>query len=254
MADRNLGFGPARKDVREYPPADLTVQTAHAVHRTAAPNREVRHVEGLAIVLGIMSAERQHVAERDAQFVLGIITAPIRHQPAVKAVETGRDRRVRGEKITRPGHRQRLGKRHRIVFHESARTLQSRERRVSLIEMADVCMDTQSPQKPPSANPQHPFLLQPQFRSAAVEFGCDAAVFGQIFRIVGIQKIKLRSPHLYLPGSDPQHKPRQLHGNPQPFAIGVAQRTNRKLPRLVERPQSDLIPAESICWRKYPCW
>ena len=59
-----------------------------------------------------------------------------------------------------------------------ARAFQNRERRVAFIQMANFGMEPERAQQTPAADAQHAFLLQAQFRSAAVEFAGDASVSG----------------------------------------------------------------------------
>jgi hypothetical protein len=48
------------------------VKTAHAVCRSASPHREVGHIERLAIISGIHTAQRQQLGERDPQLILRV--------------------------------------------------------------------------------------------------------------------------------------------------------------------------------------
>jgi hypothetical protein len=66
---------------------------------------------------------------------------------------------MRGEKIARASHRQSLGKRLPRIFHVTARALQHRESGVAFVQMADLGMNAQRPQKPPPGDAQNPLLL-----------------------------------------------------------------------------------------------
>jgi hypothetical protein len=58
---RNFCAWPARKEGLENSTAYRTMQTANCIYRSAATDREVRHVEGLIAVVGIQTAQRQQM-------------------------------------------------------------------------------------------------------------------------------------------------------------------------------------------------
>src|SRR5580658_49889 len=56
---------------------------------------------------------------------------------------------------------------------------------------------------------------------------------GKICRVVAVQEIKLHPTYLNLPGSQPNRITGQGYLQTQPLAIGLAQRRDRQLPRVV---------------------
>src|SRR3989441_2912413 len=107
MGDRNLDVRPTRKERLEDAAAHLAMQAAHAVDRDAAPDGEIRHVEWFIRVVRILPAERQQVAQRDAQVLLGVLPMKALDEGRGEAVEARRDRGVGGEDVSRTGDRQR---------------------------------------------------------------------------------------------------------------------------------------------------
>ena len=63
MANGHLVLGPAGKQGLEDVPADFAVQLADAVDRAAAPDGEVRHVEGFLVVVGILPSQGHQIPE-----------------------------------------------------------------------------------------------------------------------------------------------------------------------------------------------
>src|ERR1700676_3890740 len=101
--------------------------------------------------------------------------------------------------------------------------------------MTDFRPQTKRAQKPPAPNSQDQFLLQAQLRSAAVEFACNAAVRGDVCRIVGVQQIQFRPADLDLPGPNPQSCAGKIQAQSQPFTICLAQWSDGQLTRVIER-------------------
>ena len=94
--------------------------------------------------------------------------------------------------------------------------------RVPFIEMTDFGLQTQCAQKTPASDPEKKFLLQAQFRPAAVQLACDPAVRGEVRGVVRVQEIKLPSADLDLPGAQPDRISGQGDLQAQPLAVGVA--------------------------------
>src|ERR1700676_720207 len=107
--------------------------------------------------------------------------------------------------------------------------------------MTDFRLQTKRAQKPPTSNSQDQLLLQAQLRPAAVEFACNAAVRGDVCRIVGVQQIQSRPGDLNLPGANPESCARKIQAQPQPFTICLAQWSDGQLTRVIERIQSLLV-------------
>src|SRR5213593_1023718 len=97
-----------------------------------------------------------------------------------KAVEARRDRGVRGEGVSGPGDRQCDFEWLPGILCEAAGTLQHREGRVPLVEMADLGLEPEHAQQPPAPDPQQELLLQSQLRSTPVQLAGDAADGGRV--------------------------------------------------------------------------
>jgi len=117
------------------------VKTAHAVHGRAPADGEVRHVERLAGVVGILSSERQEVRRIDAERVLGVAAEVALDESRGKPVESRAHRRVRGEEIAGSRDGQRHVEGVATVDHEGAGTLEDGEGGMPLVEMADLGLD-----------------------------------------------------------------------------------------------------------------
>ncbi len=72
-ADRNLLLGPSRKEWLEDMPAHPPMQLAHAVDLAAAPDGELRHIEGFRSISRILPAQREQILKRDGEFILCIM-------------------------------------------------------------------------------------------------------------------------------------------------------------------------------------
>ena len=151
----------------------------------------------------ILAAERQQVVDIKPQGVTGVAAEGGLDEGRAEAVETRCHGDMGGEEIAgaRDGESQRecLA----AVHHEAAGALQHREGGMSLVKMADLGVETKGAQQPPSADAQHQLLRQAELRTATVELASDAAVGGQIGRVVPIQQIELHAPDLHLPGAQP---------------------------------------------------
>ena len=104
---------------------------------------------------------------------------------------------------------------------------------MSFIEMADFRLDAESGKQPPSANAEKQFLLEAQFRSAAVKFAGDSSMRGKVCRVIAVQQIKFDSPHLGLPGTQPDRVAGQSDLQAQPLTVRLAQRRDRQLAGVV---------------------
>ena len=105
-------------------------------------------------------------------------------------------------------------------------------------------------EQPPSADPEHQFLLEAQFRPAAVKLAGNASMSGIIRRVIAVQQVKLHSADLNLPGAQPDRVTGQFNLQPQPLAIGLAQRRDRQLSGIVVGKRACCAPSLSITWRK----
>ena len=84
-------------------------------------------------------------------------------------------------------------------------------------------------------------MSQTQLRTTSVQLGRNAAKGRRVCGIVGVKQIQFHLAHLDLPDSDPQLEAGESGSQPQPFAVCLAHRPNRKLPRIIEWVQSLLV-------------
>src|SRR5579871_452690 len=108
------------------------MQTAHAIHGTAATDGQIGHVKTLRSVVWILAAQGQQIAERNTEFP-GITAEVLLDERRTEPVKPGGDSRVRGEEIARPGGGQCHVKSLPIFLHEVARAFQYRKGRMTFI-------------------------------------------------------------------------------------------------------------------------
>ena len=89
------------------------------------------------------------------------------------------------------------------LFHEVAGALENRKCRMPFIQVTDLRFDPERAEQPPSADPEQEFLLETQFRAAAIELAGDPSMRGKIRRIIAVEEVKLHSADLNLPGAQP---------------------------------------------------
>ena len=82
-------------------PADLPMQAAHAIHRPAAADGQIGHVETLRRVVRILAAQGQQIVERNAELLLRIPAEVLFDESRSETVKAGGHCRVGGEKISR---------------------------------------------------------------------------------------------------------------------------------------------------------
>ena len=131
------------------------MQLAHAVDRATAAYRQVRHIEGFLVVVGILPSQGHQVPEREAQLTFGVIAEMLPHQVRREAIETRGHGGVRGEEIPSPGHLERHVEGLPGCPHEIRGPLQDGEGGVAFIQVAHFRIDPQGAQQPPAADAQH---------------------------------------------------------------------------------------------------
>ena len=190
--------------------ADLTVQPADAVDGAAAPYCQVRHIKWLGGIRTISPPERQQILHRNREASLRVLLEIPLHQARRETVKARCHGSVGGKKITGARDRKCHVEWLLVVGHVRAGALQHRERGMTLIEVAYLRLQSESPQELPAADPQYELLLQAQLRTASVELGRDAAIRRNIRGVVCVKQIQLRSTHLHLPGADPKLAGREV--------------------------------------------
>ena len=101
-------------------------------------------------------------------FCLRVATEVLFDEGRGEAVKTGCYCRVSSEEIAGPCCSQCRLEGFARRFHEVACPLQHGERRVPLIQVTDLRLNSQCAKQPPSAYPEQYFLLEAQFGAAAI--------------------------------------------------------------------------------------
>ena len=63
VPDRHFVLWPVRKERLKEMPADFPMQAAYAIHRAAAANRQIGHVERFRRVVRVLAAQGQQIVE-----------------------------------------------------------------------------------------------------------------------------------------------------------------------------------------------
>ena len=148
---------------------------------------------------------------------------------------------MRGEEVPRSRGSQRDFEGLPGLFHESVRAFQDGERRVPFIQMADLRVDAERAEQPPSADPEEQFLLEAQLRPAAIQLAGDPPMSGGVRRVIAVQQVQLHPADLDLPGAQPDRVTRQRELQPQPLPVGLAQRRDRQLSGIVIWEEGPLV-------------
>ena len=101
MTDGNFVHRPVRKQRLQKLPADLPMQATHAIHRAAAANGQIGHVETFRCVVGILTAQGQQIVEGNAEFFRGIMAEILFDERRSETIKAGGHGRVGREKISR---------------------------------------------------------------------------------------------------------------------------------------------------------
>ena len=197
--------------------------------------RQIRHIERLRRVVRILAAESQQVMERNAELLLGIATEVLLDEGRSETVKAGGHRGMRGKQVACPGNGQRDFEGLPGLFHEGAGAFQHGESRMPFIQVTDLRLNPQRAEQPPSADPEQQFLLEAEFRAAAVELAGDPSMRGDVRRVIAVQQVELHSADLDLPGAQPDRVSGQRDLQPQPLPIRLAQRRDRQLSGIVIR-------------------
>ena len=171
----------------------------------------------------------------NAKLFLGVPTKVLLDESRSEAVKARSHRSVRGEKVARSRDGQRDFKRLPGLIHESPGSFQNGERRMPFIQVADFRLDAERMKQSPSADSQHQFLLESQFRPAPIKLAGNASVSRKVRQVVGVQEVKLHSANLDLPGAQPDRVTGQRDFQPQPFSVRLTQRRDRQLSGIVVR-------------------
>ena len=216
-------------------PANFSMQATHAIHRPAAADGQIGHVETLGRVVRILAAQGQQIVECQAELFLGIPTEVLLDESRSETIKARSHRRMGCEKISRARSGQRHFKRLRVLLHETAGALQHGKSRMTFIQVTDFRFDAQCGEQPPAANPEEQFLLEAQFRPAPIKLARDPAMRRKVRRVIAVQQVKFDSTDLDLPGAQPDRVTRQRDLQPQPLSVRLTQRRDRQLSGIVIR-------------------
>ncbi len=251
VPDRHFALRPVREERLEQAPAHLPVQAADAVHRAAAVDGQIGHVEGLRIVARIRSAQRQQVGNRYAELLIRVAAEVLLDESGRETVKSGCHRRVRREQVPRSSDGQCHFERLPGFVHKAASAFQNGKRRMPFVEVTDFRLEAECPEKSPTADPEEQFLLEAQFRPAAVQLARDPAIRRDIGRVVAVQQVKLHPADLDLPGAQPDRVTGQ--GDLQPQATRRSTRATGVIgscPGSLYGYNASWAPSLSMIWRK----
>src|SRR5208283_302649 len=99
------------KQRRKELPADFSMQATHAIHRAAATDCQIGHVEIFRRVVRILAAQGQQVVEGNSEFLLRITVEVLLDERRSETVKPGGHCRVGGKEIPRSRGGQRHFKR-----------------------------------------------------------------------------------------------------------------------------------------------
>ncbi len=203
VADRNLPLRPAREQSGEQSAADLAMHLTDTIDPRTATDRQPCHVEGFAGVGRILPSEAEQFGPRHAQLadvVVEVLTVLL-DLSRREGVEPGRHGGVRREHVAGACGPQRLSKRRPVFMHEMTGSLDHQQRGVAFIQMADLDVQSERVDQPPSAHAENDFLQQANLRVAAVQRGRQSAVRRCVERIVAVEQIQGRPADYDLPGA-----------------------------------------------------
>ena len=182
--------------------------------------------------------------------LLGIATEVLLDESRSETVKAGGHRRMGGEEISRSRDGQRDVERLPGLLHETPGAFQYGEGRMPFIQMADFRLDAEGGEQPPSADPEEQFLLEAQFRPAAIQLAGDASMSGEVRRIIAVQQVEFDPADLDLPGAQPDRITGQFDFQPQPFAVRLRNGVIGNCPGSLYGYSACCAPSLSITWRK----
>ena len=187
---------PARKQGLEDLSAYLSVQLADAIDLSAAPYREISHVERFRVVFRVLSSQSEQIVHRDREFIdrmsgsryVRMSAGSKRSKPALTAVCVV-------NKI--PGSRNVHGKVERllVILHVAACPFEHGKRCMTFVKVTYLGLQTQRSQQTPTTDTKDDLLLQPHLCVPAIELAGDTPMGRCISKVVGIEKIQLCSSH-----------------------------------------------------------
>ena len=176
---------------------DLAVAAADAVARAARVQGELRHAEGLAVVVGARAPEPDDGVEVDADLA-GQRAQRVDDQLGLVGVVARGHRGVRGEHGARAGRVQRVLQR-RAARQLGAGQLQRGEGGVALVEVHHRRVDAHRPQRAHAAHAEQQVLGEAQVARAGVQARADPACHRAVLRAVGVEQEERHAPDVEAP-------------------------------------------------------
>src|SRR6185312_2671925 len=105
VRDRDFSGGPALEQWFEEMPADLAMEPADAIDATAAANGQISHIESFVRIVRVGAAEREEIADGNAQSFLRVVAEVPGEQRGVEMIESGSDGGVSGKEVAGAGDR-----------------------------------------------------------------------------------------------------------------------------------------------------
>src|SRR6185312_10098055 len=159
------------------------------------------HVEVLGRIARVRTPQCQQIVHRNAQFLSNVVPESVFDESWCKVVEPRGHCRMRGKEIARPSHCERDLEGLSTPVHETPRSLQRGERRMSFVEVTYLRFDAQRCEQSPASDAEHHLLQQSQLRSATIKLARDSTVRRIVRRIVAVEQVEGRPAYLDLPCS-----------------------------------------------------
>ena len=208
VADRDLVLAVVRPQHLPRLARDAPVQRGDAVRVARHLERQHRHAQRLAVVLGPDAPEAEELVLRQAQRAAQRLEVIV-DQLGREAIVAGVDRRVGREHralrdLLRAGPEVGAGQ-----LHEQARVLQRRERAVPLVQVQPAPVDAGRAQRAHAAHAQQQLLADADALVAEVEPGGELAVLLGVPVDVGVEQEQLVAADGDLPDLRAQRLARQ---------------------------------------------
>ena len=165
--DGRLVLRHAWPDPLPHAARDLAVQLAHPVGAGCQAQGEDSHTEGRSTVRRILAPQSQELLPRETKSFV-VIGEVLVHEMGWKPINPSRHGGVSGENVAGRGGLPGLGEREPLFCHKNADSLQSQERGMPLVQVADGRADAQGFQSADAADSQHDFLLDTHLQISAI--------------------------------------------------------------------------------------
>jgi hypothetical protein len=188
VADRDLVFGPARKDAMPHRACDLSVPRAHAVGGSADAKPEGRHAQWAAGIGEIDAGKREELVPFGPEPLREALVGVPDLVDRVGFVSRG-DGRVGREDGARAGGLERVGERP-TGGDVGGRQLDRGHARVALVQVHDRRSDAQSLKRSDAAEAEQRVLREARVAIAHVESARDPAVDRAVLRARRVEEIE----------------------------------------------------------------